>query len=70
MKALPAKISSWIIVRKSDSKAICETWDRVFVAGLNTDRYEAIDAYTYLVELNRKVKAAARGGSRGAHLDL
>lgn len=47
-------IGSWVIVRKSDGKAIVEIFDKSKLKKLNTSSYEAIPIQKYLGSLNKK----------------
>lgn len=47
-------VGSWIIVRKSDGKAIVEIFDKSKLKKLNTSSYEAIPIQEYLGSLNKK----------------
>lgn len=49
--------ASWIIRHKDTKEAVLETWNESVAKAINTDKYEAITAYQYLVELNQSIKA-------------
>jgi len=50
------KTSSWVIVRLSDDKPICETFSIGTVSAINKAKYKAVPILQYLQEFNRKVK--------------
>ncbi len=50
------KSNSWIIRNKETKKVVFETFSKHVVDCLNTTKYEAVDSYTYLCELNAKIK--------------
>lgn len=49
--------ASWVIREKATGTVIAETFSRLFVNALNTDRYEAVPIRSYLSSLNMKIKA-------------
>jgi hypothetical protein len=50
------KISSWVVVRKSDKQAIFETFSKRTAAAINTERYTAVPILEYLVSINGREK--------------
>jgi hypothetical protein len=48
--------ASWVILEKSSTRVICETFDKHVVERLNTERYEAVPILDYLVGFNAKVR--------------
>ena len=48
--------ASWVIVEKSTSKPICETYSKETIEAINKNKYQAIPILQYLQEFNRKVK--------------
>lgn len=48
--------NSWIISRKSDGKAVFETYDRRIADRINTDAYTVETAHAYLCRYNQRVK--------------
>lgn len=53
--------NSWMIIEKATGNVICETFNQNHVRQINTEKYEAIDAYDYLLNLNKKLKAERDG---------
>jgi hypothetical protein len=51
--------NSWIIVNRSTSEAILETWSEKVTAAINTKKYQVMTAYDYLCNLNSKIKEKA-----------
>jgi hypothetical protein len=49
---------SWIVVRRSDSAAVLETWSRLVVAAIDRRTYVAVPAARYLAVFNERVRAA------------
>jgi hypothetical protein len=49
---------SWIICRRSDGKAIFETFNRKTAYAVNLDRYSVETAAEYLGRINREIRAA------------
>ena len=50
------KSNSWIIRNKTTGAVIMETWNKKLIAAINTDKYEAIPAFDYLVNLSKSIK--------------
>ena len=50
------RTASWMIVEKGTGILVCETFDEKKVAALNTERYKAVPAYDYLVNMNKQLK--------------
>ena len=46
--------ASWVIINKETNEVIMETFDKKKVDHLNTEKYEAVPIYDYLVSLNKK----------------
>jgi hypothetical protein len=57
---------SWVIVNKLTGEAVLETFIPEVAAAVNQAKYEAIDAHTYLCNLNRNIRLehAAKGWLR------
>ena len=53
------KSNSWIIVKKDTLEAIFETFQRSVADKVNMEKYDVLDAYTYLCLLNRQIKEAS-----------
>jgi hypothetical protein len=51
--------NSWVVTRKSDGASVVELYNPELVRKVNTDKYMAQCAGTYLAELNNKIKASA-----------
>lgn len=51
-----SKNSSWVIVDKSNGKAVMETFDQSIIGKVNTDKYDVKPIYDYLSELNANIK--------------
>lgn len=43
---------SWIVIRKSDGKAVCELWTPNAARSVNREKYEVLTALAYLQRLN------------------
>lgn len=50
---------SWVIVENATGKAVFETFNKKTADAINTDKYKAMTALSYLVGLNAKIKAGA-----------
>jgi hypothetical protein len=46
--------TSWIIREKATGLVLFETFNRSLVSALNTQKYEAVPIFEYLVSLNSK----------------
>jgi len=51
------KTASWIIRDKLTKEVVCEIFSPALVSTLNTEKYEAIPAFEYLVSINGKAKS-------------
>ncbi|MBK1871587.1 hypothetical protein [Taklimakanibacter albus] len=56
MSTLNGPPASYVIVRKSDGKAMCETFSATLAAHINKDRYRVVPILEYLQSINRKIK--------------
>jgi hypothetical protein len=45
--------NSWTIVSRETGKAVLETWQPSVVAKVNTDKYEVLTTYDWLVRVNQ-----------------
>jgi cation transport regulator ChaC len=50
------KTASWVIVDKTNNKAICETYSYEFAHMINKAKYEAIPILEYLQNFNKRLK--------------
>lgn len=57
--------ASWVIKEKSTGAAVMETFDRKRVDALNTEKYEAVPIYDYLVGLNKNSNKTFEPASTG-----
>lgn len=44
---------SWVIVRKSDGKAVFEVFNKLLTTRVNQTKYKVLPAMEYLVSLNK-----------------
>jgi hypothetical protein len=51
------KIASWVIVDKTNNKAMFETFSYEFANMINKAKYEAVPILEYLQNFNKGVKA-------------
>jgi len=49
-------MTSWIIIRKSDNKAVMETYNIRTVQAINQEAYQVVPVMDYLVSINGVVK--------------
>lgn len=47
---------SYVIVNKETQQAVCEIYNSKLIQHLNIAKYEAIEIYKYLTDLNQKIK--------------
>ena len=55
---MPTK--TWIIVRRSDGKAIQEIFNPKIAEAIDRGRYEVLEAGAYLKRLNRQIKEQSK----------
>jgi len=51
-------MTSWVVVRRSDSRPVLETFSRVVVAAINREVYAVVPVARYLAVFNGRVRAA------------
>lgn len=51
---------SWVVVEKSTSKVVIETFSKTLVEQLNTEKYLAVPIMEYLQNVNMKLNNTSR----------